>query len=431
MAPARHMAFNLFPKPPNKSKTAERSAADVRPKAPPVNRLEPGAGSARELAASVKERTNAAAKAGAAAAEAEARDREITVTGPQSLIEWTPGLHQNIQVAEANPGLCAVLENAALLYANGQAQQAREILQQGVAEDHDAKISPLAWLALFDLLQRAEDKPAFDQLALQYVVAFERSAPAWEDRAPSRQGARPVAGGYIGLTGKLSAVHAPQIANLITASQKQPQLRLDLGSLTGADDTGAKLLADALAQLRKRHYPLVVQHPEKLRRALELSVAHGRAAGEGYWVLMLEFLQWQNDHKLFEDRAIEFAVAFEVSPPSWEPPATVPMTAAPADAGSAGDTGNAETLVWQGTLTGSSDPQLAKLNLFREGRHLVPIDITAVERIDFVCAGALFNAIARSEAQRKSVQIIGASPIVRALLLLIGISPRHFIKKAT
>jgi anti-anti-sigma regulatory factor len=91
---------------------------------------------------------------------------------------------------------------------------------------------------------------------------------------------------------------------------------------------------------------------------------------------------------------------------------------------------NAEMMVWQGTLTGSSDPQLAKLNVFREGRHSVPIDMTAVERVDFVCAGALFNAIARAESQRKSVQIIGVSPIIRALLLLLGISPRHFIKKA-
>ena len=56
--------------------------------------------------------------------------------------------------------------------------------------------------------------------------------------------------------------------------------------------------------------------------------------------------------------------------------------------------------------------------------------MTAVDRVDFVCAGALFNAISRAESQRKSVQIIGASPIIRALLLLIGISPRHFIKKA-
>ena len=55
--------------------------------------------------------------------------------------------------------------------------------------------------------------------------------------------------------------------------------------------------------------------------------------------------------------------------------------------------------------------------------------MTAVDRIDFVCAGALFNAISRAESQRKTVQIVGASPIVRALLLLIGISPRHFIKK--
>jgi anti-anti-sigma regulatory factor len=430
MQPAFAMAFNLFPKPPGKSKLAGRPAPEVKPKATPANPAELRPASARDLAASVKERATAAPKAGAVAAPKQSRDREITDIGPPSIIEWTPSLNQNIEVAVANSGLCAVLENAALLYANGQAPQAREMLQQGVAEDDDAKSSQLAWLALFDLLQRAGDRAAFDQLALQYVVAFERSAPAWEDGgAPSRQGARPVSGGYIGLTGKLSAAHAPQLANLHSASKKQPQIRLDLGSVTGADDAGAKLLADALAKLRKSHYPLVLQHPEKIFRALELSVAHGRGEDEGLWILMLELLQWQNDHKLFEDRAIEFAIAFEVSPPSWEPPAR-PLANVSSDAASASAMENSETLVWQGTLTGSSDPQLAKLNMFREGRHSVPIDMTAVERVDFVCAGALFNAIARAESQRKSVQIIGASPIIRALLLLIGISPHNFIKKA-
>ena len=91
---------------------------------------------------------------------------------------------------------------------------------------------------------------------------------------------------------------------------------------------------------------------------------------------------------------------------------------------------DSEMLVWSGTLTGSSDPQLAKLALFREGRHVVAINMSAVERIDFVCAGALLNSISNTESQRKTVQIMGASPIIRALLLLIGISPRHFIKKA-
>ena len=183
--------------------------------------------------------------------------------------------------------------------------------------------------------------------------------------------------------------------------------------------------------MRKRQYPLVLQHPEKIRRALDQSVAQGKAAGEGYWILLLELMQWQNDHSTFEDRAVDFAVAFEVSPPSWEPPRIATQSTAPADAPGAADAPeNAETLVWTGALMGSSDLQLAKLAMFREGRHVLPIDMTAVDRVDFVCAGALLNAISRAEGQRKSVQIIGATPIIRALLLLIGISPRHFIKKA-
>ena len=215
---------------------------------------------------------------------------------------------------------------------------------------------------------------------------------------------------------------------MLAATQKQAQVRLDLGSLTGADDAGARLLADALAKLRKRHYALVLQHPEKIRRALENAVKQGREAGDGYWTLLLELLQWQNDREAFEERAIDFAVSFELSPPSWEPlcatAAPVPETAPVSAAEDA-----QEMLCWKGTMLGPTNPQLAKFAEFREGRSTVPIEMSNVDRIDFVCAGALLNAVTRAEGQRKTVQIVGASPIIRALLLLIGISPRHFIKK--
>ena len=81
-------------------------------------------------------------------------------------------------------------------------------------------------------------------------------------------------------------------------------------------------------------------------------------------------------------------------------------------------------------MAGRAIPQFAQLAEYAQRRSILPVDLTAVERIDFVCAGALLNAINRIEAQRKSVQLVGVSPIVRALLLLIGISPRHFVKKA-
>src|SRR5690349_15849236 len=76
-----------------------------------------------------------------------------------SIIDWSTA-PKAIEVAQANPGLCAVLENAALLFANGQDVPARQLLEQGVQTDQDAKLSPLAWLALFDLMQRADDRVA-------------------------------------------------------------------------------------------------------------------------------------------------------------------------------------------------------------------------------------------------------------------------------
>jgi len=420
------MAFPLFPKSSGKNKAAERAKPAAKPDVAPP-RAEPrkiahAPASAREVAASLKARAPASPTPEPSILD----PRTITVTGPSSLVELS-GKDQGIEVAEANPGLCAVLENAALLYANGQAAPAKVVLEQGVVEDSDAKSSPLTWLALFDLLQRANERAAFDQLAMQYVVAFERSAPAWEERTPqSRPGARPPSGSYFSLTAKLSGANAPQIDNLLAATQKQQQVRLDLGSLTGADDAGAKLLAGALATLRKRNYALLLQHPEKIRHALEGAVKHGRDAGEGYWILLLELLQWQNERAQFEDRAVDFAVAFELSPPSWEPPLAAESRAAAGSAPAAAE--RPEALGFTGVMVGPSDPQLAKLAEFREGKSVVPIDMAGVERIDFVCAGALLNAIIRTEAQRKTVQIAGASPIIRALLLLIGISPRHFIK---
>ncbi len=361
---------------------------------------------------------------------------DITVTGA-SLIEWSP-VRTSIEVAQANPGLCTVLENAALLYASGQAQPARELLMQGVQSDHDAKVSPLAWLALFDLLQRANDRAEFDRFALRYVVEFERSAPPWEDnaRVPAAS-PKATAGSYLGLTGKLTAAVAPQIDGLrLIIAKNTSHARLDLAKVAGFDDDGARMLAEVLAETRKRRFMLAIQHPEKVRMALNLLVKRGKDGGEGAWLLLLEMLQFEHDQQKFEDRAIEYAITFEQSPPSWEPPVKPAADAAPADATGAAADGNvvgganAEIIEWSGVLSGSATQQMARVSDYAYGHPVVPIDMSRVERIDFVCAGSLLNVINRVEQQRRAVQIVGASPIIRTLLLLLGISPRHFVKKA-
>ncbi len=355
---------------------------------------------------------------------------DLTVTGA-SLVQWTPA-QSSFEVAQANPGLCAVLENAALRYAGGQTADARRELEEGIENDTDTKLSVLAWLALFDVLQRQGDKAAFDRLALLYVVQFERSAPAWEageEPGPTRR----VFGGTVAVTGRLTATSATQIEGIRRAIARQSHgARLDLASVTDFDDDGARLLARALADARRAGLGMRLQAGTKLAGALTAAIKNGRDAGEGAWLLSLEILQWAGDRAAFEDRAIEFAVAFELSPPSWEespmlPGAAEGKTAAPAPG--AVDASEPEMLKWSGVMAGTLAPQLGRLADATHAQQVIPVDMSEVERIDFVCAGALLNLINRIEAQRKAVQIVGASPIIRALLLLIGVSPRHFVKK--
>jgi len=404
---------------------------------PPAKKPDPPKVEPRPPAARPVSARDLAARAGAARPGAERRPQDpamgdITVTGA-SMIEWTPA-QAAFEVAQANPGLCAVLENAALMYASGQSKPARAVLEQGVESDHDTRLSALAWLALFDLLQHAGDKAAFDQLALKYVVQFERSAPAWDEQVKPQIGPR-AAGGYVAITGRLSAASTPQLDGLRRTMVKPgTQVRVDMQGVTGFDDDGARLFAAVLAEARRTKCVLELQRIEKLKPLLDVAVRKGREGGEAAWLLSLELLQWMNDRAAFEDRAVEYAVTFELSPPSWEPPA-VPKPVADGTAPAAGGVGGAgapesDMLAWSGIMTGSLTPQLARLSEYAQGRAVVPIDMTNVERMDFVCAGALLNTINRIETQRKSVQIIGATPIVRALLLLIGISPRHFVKKA-
>jgi len=412
------MAF--FSKPPPRKKP-EPAKAVAGAQAGPAAAGGPAV-SARELAAKASDR--------GARRHLEPAGGDMTITGA-SLVQWTPA-QSSFEVAQANPGLCVVLENAALRFAGGQTADARQQLEEGIENDVDTKLSVLAWLALFDLLQRQGDKAAFDRLALQYVVQFERSAPAWEaGKKPSP--ARQVFGGTVAVTGRLTAASAVQIEGIRRAIARSSHgARFDLASVTDCDDVGARLLANALADARRAGLGFQLQAGTKLGAALAAAMKNGRAAGEGAWLLLLEMLQWAGDRAAFEDRAIEFAVAFELSPPSWESPAVSPDAGKgtePAPAASVDDATEPEMLKWSGVMAGSLATQLGQLTDAMHAQQVIAVDMSEVERIDFVCAGALLNLINRIEAQRKVVQIVGASPIIRALLLLIGVSPRHFVKK--
>ena len=326
----------------------------------------------------------------------------------------------SMELGPSGLGFSPALENAALLYASGQAIAARQILASALTHEPESRTSPLAWHAQFDLLQRAHERAAFEQLALEYVAVFERSPPPWDDAIlPSAKTAAPGAG-YLAFT-NLTAKAALELPG---RAARYSTLRIDVATLSEFEDTGCRRLVDILRRLRRQSYSVGWQGVEALWRRIDEKIKPGTAQNEGLWLFALELLQWQNNQAEFEERAINYAVTFEVSPPSWEPLARKQEQAAVALLPAA----DSHTL--KGVLVGPADLQISALHDFADPRRLVKIDMTQVERFDFVCGGALQNAVSNFETNGKDVQILGASPIVQALLVLIGVSPECFTHKS-
>ena len=326
-----------------------------------------------------------------------------------------------IELGPEDLGFSPALENAALLFASGQAAAAREVLGTALDNELDSRALAIAWHAQFDLLQRANDRNAFERLALEYVSVFERSPPPWDEaRTPSAKSATPGAG-YFALT-QISVKAALEIP---ARAARYSALRIDVAMLTEFDESGCRRLVDVLRRLRRQSYSVGWQGIEPLWRRINQKITTGTPANEGVWLFALELLQWQNSQAEFEERAVNYAVTFEVSPPSWEPLARKQEQIAAVE--SHPTLGKSHPL--RGVLLGRADPQISALYDFAGPRKLVQVDLSELERLDFICAGSLQNAVSSFVSNDKEVQILGASPIVQALLSLIGVNPEHFTKK--
>ncbi|MCX8098670.1 MAG: STAS domain-containing protein [Casimicrobiaceae bacterium] len=371
-------------------------------------------------------------------------DRGTTQGGALSADLWAipEGLIEVVEPPVASPSL----ENAALMFAHGNAAAALAALRHAI-EGEDRK-QPFVWLCLFDLLARAGDRAAFDELALRYVVEFERSAPAWDDLATVSDGSAPAdpsaspTKGKILLRGDLCDPRAPNIAALTELSRKKPEalrgrIAIDVSDLRSADDVCGTLVAGALAALRRKGAVIAFRGLSPLVNRLSAALETNKASiARGQWYLTLELMQWADREGPFEDLAVEFAVQFGLSPPSWEPltPAQRAALSAASEATPAQsppETPSGDLVRWQGELRGAHDPRLRSLDPERIEGNALSIDMSRVIRIDFICAGELANAIVRVMARSVEVRLVNASPIIQALLQLTGVPSHLFVRVAT
>lgn len=327
----------------------------------------------------------------------------------------------SIEVTTGSGDVAPVIEEVAVLFANGQAREALAALGRAVRDNSLGASALQAWLMLFDLYQHRDMRAEFEALALEFVVKFERSPPAWTAVEAHASPALATGGiGYFALVGALSEASRPELEKLCRAAAKQHALRVDCGKLQSADGPGCSRFREALVSLRAAGKEVILSGETRLIQLLEPACQPGRVeTDEAVWMLLLEVCRLLGLKDKFEEVAVNYAVTFEVSPLSWEThPEGGPKRRGAALAGRDADQ---QALVLSGEVTGASDALAKQLQDWAVANRMLLVDMSGVTRVDFVTAGLMLNVLSKMHQAGTVIQIRGANELILALFRIMGI----------
>ncbi|HEY0488650.1 MAG TPA: STAS domain-containing protein [Telluria sp.] len=306
-----------------------------------------------------------------------------------------------------------VVEESAILYANGQAAAAEHMLRDSLGET--GQPDRTVWWMLFDLYQAGNRPHDFDNLAIDYASSFETSPPAFNPLLPSAS-AGPA---YAGVTptevlaGTLDAHIAPQLERLAQLAAPGALLRLELGRITELTPEGCELLSKALASLHARDCELVVAGAAELAAlARQGTIIGQRDSSPAPWLLLLALLQLLNREKDFEETAMDYCVTFEVSPPSFEAPRKV-ATAASGPA-------SVERFMLPPVIEGDVAALFAAIDAYAQENELVLLDCSRLARVEYGAAVALQGRLRALAAGGKKIELRDVNHLVAALFKLLG-----------
>jgi anti-anti-sigma regulatory factor len=316
----------------------------------------------------------------------------------------------------ANP-----LREAALLFAARKDVEACHRLEAALKNNEvsGADARPV-WQALFELLQLLERRKAFDTLALAYAKRFESSPPAWVERGATEGLGYDGEGAEVVLTGCVDAGSGDALKQMLRTAAAAPLVGIDLTAVTDVDDAGASLLLRAAAALRKAGKECVLDHPDGLADRLAARLVTGERANENIWLLLLQLYQQAGRQDAFDEAAVNYAVTFERSPPSYEPPPSAHGAAKKPPADDVPPP--AQPLALRGEIDGAQPGRFDAIAHYAGAAdEIATLDASGLVRINADAIAELKTALAALGTRAAGVRITGLAQIVSSLLAAHGI----------
>ena len=339
---------------------------------------------------------------------------------PETLLTLDMG-GSGIVVEETSGAPQSPVDEAAILYASNQADMAERILKDVLKTGNRR-----AWHMLFDLYGIQNREKDFEQLALDYAIRFESSPPVWLQTNGNGNTPKPqqTEAASMDLPGLLDKNAAAALRDAIDAADKKAVVRINFSRIEMVDETGADECARILSAARKARRKLEVSAVDRLIALLQdlNRATHSRAV---HWLLLLELYQTLGQQEQFEDLAVDYAVRFEVSPPSWsEVLAAVVVQTAPVEPVD-------DALQLSGEITPRTDSMLQQFGSYAATHNEVRVDLSKVTRVDYGSVSQFISVLMQCLGSGKSITLRGHNALIHELFRVMGIdqlaqlNPRH------
>jgi ABC-type transporter Mla MlaB component len=331
--------------------------------------------------------------------------------------------HTTIGITAPSSETAAVIEEAAVMFANNQVELVEQMLLAAIDEDQLGDSTLVAWWMLFDLYQITGKQQDFEHLSIQYASKFETSPPTWAPIGrPETQQTRAAPSGAIPMvsfSGKLDGNIVKLLERVQKLAESHQALRLEFIRVTEVDPVGCGLLLNVLKKLQKSGDDLVlVGAPElagKIRAILQVGQ---RDETEDSWLLLLEILRLLNLEREFEETSMDYCITFEVSPPAFVPPKNKVTTAAAEQSQASAEP---DAFMMPAVIEGRIDPLILGIASYSEEHNPAIIDCSRLTRIDFNAAGRLLTGLAPFCSNDRAIEFHNVNHLVAALFSVMGL----------